>query len=84
MNLNARIFSIDLPKTEQDQNKFEEKLVLTDGNYNDDFLRSEQNDKGEIYLDYLSDEEQRNISLIKADSTSIDFQKNSGLQILFL
>jgi hypothetical protein len=78
MNINAQIFSIDLPKTEQDQNKFEEKLVLTDGNYNDDFLRSEQNDKGEIYLDYLSDEEQKSISLIKADSTSIDFQKKFG------
>jgi len=78
MNINAQIFSIDLPKTEQRLESFDEKLVLADGNYNDDFLRSEQNVKGEIYLDYLCDDERKNISLVKADSTSIDFQEKFG------
>ena len=50
MNINAQIFSIDLPKAKHELRGFEEGLVLTDGNYNDDFLRSEQNDKGEIWL----------------------------------
>tara|TARA_B100000242_G_C43039464_1_gene484832 strand:- start:1092 stop:1802 length:711 start_codon:yes stop_codon:yes gene_type:complete len=78
MNLNAHIFSIDLPKTNQKQINFDEKLVHTDGNYNDDFLRSKQNNKREIYLDYLTDKERKNISLVKADSTSINFQEKFG------
>lgn len=79
MNTNAQIFSIDLPRTEKNLICFEEEFVLIDGNCNDDFLRSEQNDKGEIYLDYLSDDERNKISLVKADSTSIDFQEKFGL-----
>ena len=53
MNTNATIFSIDLPKITPSDGTFEEELVLSDSNYNDDFLRSEQNKKGEIYLDFL-------------------------------
>ena len=75
MNTNAKIFSIDLPKTVQDDETFKEELVLRDGNYNDEFLRSKQNKEGEIYLNFLSDDELENISLIKADSTSINFSK---------
>ena len=75
MNTNAKIFSIDLPKTLQDDETFEKELVLSDGNYNDEFLRSKQNKEGEIYLNFLSDDELKNISLIKADSTSINFSK---------
>ena len=75
MNTNAKIFSIDLPKTAQDDETFKEELVLSDGNYNDEFLRSKQNKEGEIYLNFLSDDELENISLIKADSTSINFSK---------
>ena len=66
------------PKTNQKQINFNEKLVHTDGNYNDDFLRSKQNNKREIYLDYLTDNERKNISLVKADSTSINFQEKFG------
>ena len=75
MNTNAKIFSIDLPKTAQDDETFKEELVLSDGNYNDEFLRSKQNKEGEFYLNFLSDDELKNISLIKADSTSINFSK---------
>ena len=75
MNTDAKIFSIDLPKTLQDDETFEKELVLSDGNYNDEFLRSKQNKEGEIYLNFLSDDELENISLIKADSTSINFSK---------
>ena len=79
MNTNAKIFSIDLPRSNQKQKKFFKELALNDGNYNDDYLRSIQNDKGEIYLNYLSNKELENISLIKIDSTSIDFSKNFGV-----
>lgn len=75
MNSSAQIFSIDLPKVEMTRNSFDEQLVRSDGNYNDDFLRSEQNKRGEIYLDYLSSEERGRISLIKSDSTLINFQE---------
>jgi predicted O-methyltransferase YrrM len=78
LNTTAQIFSIDLPKMEQKRIGYEEELVLIDGNYNDDFLRSEQNDKGEIYLDYLNVDERKKITLVKADSTSINFQEKFG------
>ena len=75
MNTKATIFSIDLPKITPGGNAFKEELVLSDGNYNDDFLRSEQNEKGEIYLDFLSEVERKKIVLIKKDSTSINFSR---------
>lgn len=78
MNTNAKIFSIDLPKITHRQEDFDEDLIINDGNYNDDFLRFEQNAKGEIYLNYLTHDECSKISLIKADSTSIDFVKKFG------
>ena len=78
MNTKAKIFSIDLPKTAPDVETFKEELVLSDGNYNDEFLRSKQNKEGETYLNFLSDDELENISLIKADSTSINFSKEFG------
>jgi len=78
MNTKAKIFSIDLPKTAPDDETFKEELVLSDGNYNDEFLRSKQNKEGETYLNFLSDDELKNISLIKADSTSINFSKEFG------
>ena len=78
MNLDAQIFSIDLPRFDDSKRSFDEKLIRADGNYNDDYLRSKQNNKGEIYIEYLSNEERSKISLIKADSTSLDFKKEFG------
>lgn len=78
MNLDAQIFSIDLPTIDDSKQSFDETLVRTNGNYNDDYLRSEQNNKGEIYIEHLSNEERNKISLIKADSTSLDFKKEFG------
>jgi hypothetical protein len=65
MNLDAQIFSIDLPRVDDSKRSFDEKLVRTDGNYNDYYLRSAQNNKVEIYIEYLSSEERSRISLIK-------------------
>ena len=74
MNTNAKIFTIDLAKVDQKSSQFNSNLILHDGDYNDDFLRAEQNTKGEVYLQYLNQEEKQKVCLIKADSTAIDFQ----------
>lgn len=75
MNIPAKITSIDLPKQPLKNTGYTSERILTDGNYNDDYLRSEQNEKGEIYLNYLTSEDRKKITLIKADSTSLDFSK---------
>jgi len=74
MNTDAKIYSIDLPKSDSIENlSFEENKILFDGDHNDDFLRKKQYDDGEIYIKELSSEAQSKISLIKADSTKINF-----------
>ncbi len=79
MNTKASIYSVDLPKVEKSVKNFDSNLILNNGEHNDDYLRSEQNKRGEIYLNHLSHEERRRISLVKADSTSIDFKKEFGI-----
>ena len=49
MNTKATIKTIDLPKITPGGNAFKEELILSDGNYNDDFLRSEQMKKVNLF-----------------------------------
>ena len=76
MNCKANIFTIDLPKSKNEKSEFDLSSVLKNGSYNDDFLRAEQNLKGEVYLEHLENEEKERITLVKADSTSLDFKKS--------
>lgn len=86
MNTNSKIYSIDLPKSDNTENlSFEKSKILIDGDHNDDFLRKKQFDDGEIYIKELSTELQSKISLIKADSTKIDFSNEfSNCEFCFI
>lgn len=70
-NSAATIYSIDLPKYEENQLKGE--LILGDAISHDDYLRDIQNQTGEFYLSDLNPEERARIHLIKHDSTTLDF-----------
>ncbi|WP_346286189.1 class I SAM-dependent methyltransferase [Zoogloea sp.] len=73
------IYSVDLPPTTQTLiDTPEAGKVLSDGDYNDDYLRDLQNRSGEIYLNNLPPAERSRISLIKADSTQLDFAATFG------
>jgi predicted O-methyltransferase YrrM len=79
-NSNAeQIFSVDLPKVNTSiLDKPDSLRVLADAQYNDDYLRDLQNATGEIYIDSLDEQVRRRISLIKADSTSLNFKTAVG------
>ena len=86
-NSNAeRIFSVDLPMANtRILEKHDLLRVLADANYNDDYLRDVHNATGEIYLDGLDEKVRSRISLIKADSTSLNFKNSFGsIQFAFI
>lgn len=80
------IYSVDLPPTTQTLiDTPETGKILSDGDYNDDYLRDLQNRSGEIYLNNLPPAERNRISLIKADSTQLDFAATFGpLEFAFI
>jgi len=82
----VEILTIDLPplasivNTEVDVEK-----VLYDGEYNDDYLRSVQNTTGAKYLNDLSPVDIDRVTLIKSDSTKLDFSDQIGpVQFAFI
>ncbi|NVK24680.1 MAG: class I SAM-dependent methyltransferase [Gammaproteobacteria bacterium] len=76
MNTEAKIFTIDLPKSEGCSNlTYDANLIRSDGDENDNFLRKKQADEGEIYIQNLNENERKRVILVKADSTSINFAK---------
>ncbi|MGC1509651.1 class I SAM-dependent methyltransferase [Ketobacter sp.] len=75
----ASIYSVDLPNQQKGTSEhFEYKRVLLDGDYNDDYLRTVQNQEGEVYLEGLSNDDRSRITLIKRDSTTMDYKKEVG------
>lgn len=79
MNTDAKIFTIDLPTSENVIDlEYDETLIEVDGNENDNFLRKKQVLNGEVYLQNLSKEERQRVVLSKADSTSINFLNEFG------
>lgn len=86
-NSNAeRIFSIDLPTANSSKvNEYDLLRVLADAHYNDDYLRDVQNATGEIYLDGLDEQDRNRISIIKANSTLLNFKATFGsIQFAFI
>lgn len=86
-NSNAKtIYSVDLPTMEKSILTVPDaEKVLSNGDYNDDYLRDIQNKSGEIYLDGLEAEYLQRIKLIKQDSTTIDFSlKFQGVNFVFI
>jgi predicted O-methyltransferase YrrM len=80
MNSMAKtIYSVDLPFKEV-SNIVNPQLdtLLTDGDYNDDYLRDVQNQSGELYLAGLEPDKINLIQLIKQDSTNINFSDVFG------
>jgi hypothetical protein len=80
------IYTVDLPSVEQSilMSPDTEK-VLSDGDYNDDYLRDIQNKSGEIYLQDLDVVEMQRVKLIKQDSTAIDFNRSfQGVNFVFI
>ena len=86
MNTSAKIFSIDLPQSaEIDNLSVEQNSILVDGNENDNFLRKKQASDGETYILELRDEERGKITLIKKDSTALDFvEEFKGAEFVFI
>ena len=80
------IYTVDLPSVEQSiLLSPDTQKVLSDGDYNDDYLRDIQNRSGEIYLQDLDAAELQRIKLIKQDSTSINFNRSfQGVNIVFI
>lgn len=80
MNTNdTRIITIDLPNNKDIKNlEFNQIAVFHDGIENDNFLRKTQSIQGEKYLDYLTPAQRNRITLIKADSTSLNFKNEFG------
>ena len=73
----ALITTIDLP-LQNNEFDYDEEQILVSGDENDNFLRSKQNDTGSIYIDSLTQLEKERITLVKADSTSINFKDEFG------
>ncbi len=73
-NTMSKVFSLDLPWR---SSKFieapKQDRLLSDGNYNDDYLRDLQNKTGEIYLKDINLDEMSRLFLIKHDSTTFDY-----------
>ena len=86
MNTSARIFSIDLPQSaEIDNLSVEENSILFDASENDNFLRKKQAIDGETYILDLPDEEKGKITLVKQDSTVLDFvEQFKGAEFVFI
>jgi len=73
------IYSVDLPAVQESILASPDAAkVLSDGDYNDDFLRDLQNRSGEVYLAGLAAAERQRIKLVKQDSTTIDFGQAFG------
>ncbi len=73
------ILSIDLPPSEAGACETTDgKRILTDGNYNDDYLRAIQNTTGAKFLKDLSDTDKARLKLIKSDSTRLNFDEIVG------
>ena len=76
---NASIFTIDLPRdAEIAAWHFDEQKIRENDRDNDNFLRTMQHIEGEKYLQELTESDRRRISLIKKDSTQIDFRHEFG------
>jgi hypothetical protein len=80
MNSMAKIiYSVDLPfKEEKIIVNPKLDVVLTDGDYNDNYLRDVQNQSGALYLEGLQPEQINVVRLIKQDSTNINFSDAFG------
>lgn len=75
----ASIFTIDLPRhVENAAWHFDERKIHESDRDNDNFLRNKQHIEGEKYLQELTESDRRRISLIKKDSTQIDFRQKFG------
>lgn len=73
---NSEIITIDLPKDGALNNLcFDESQIYSKGEDNDNFLRKKQNLDGEIYLKELEKSQLEQITLIKEDSTKLDFKQ---------
>lgn len=76
-NTLSKIFSLDLPRYDSKHiDVLKREMLLSDGNYNDDYLRDLQNVTGEIYLKNLNSDERSRLCLIKNDSTTFDFSSH--------
>lgn len=74
-----KITSIDLPKDYiSDRVLNNKEKILTDGNYNDEYLKTIQKNSGEVYLRGLNKTEKSKLKLIKEDSKTVDFAKKVG------
>ncbi len=71
----AEIYSVDLPRETYSSIHFNVSEVLVDGNTNDKFLIEEQFRDEEIYCKLLDAEFLEKITLLKFDSTKLDFSK---------
>lgn len=78
MNSTAHIYSLDLPDDIGLQARFDSDKILTDGHANDDFLRHTQSVEGAVYLQNLTAEQRARVTLVKKDSTQIDFPEAFG------
>ncbi len=80
MNTEAEIISIDLPKSNNlKEFKYDINLIEIDHKANDNFLRYQQDIKGEVYLQNLNDKERERVNLVKSDSTQINFLEKFGV-----
>ena len=51
---------------------------MTDGDQNDNYLRSKQKEDGLKYISNLTDQQKKQIKFVKADSTKMSFRKELG------
>lgn len=73
------IFSIDLPPAMSPiLGNPDEQRLFAEGSYNDDYLRNIQNSTGEVYLAGLESCVGSRVTLVKADSTLLNYSKTFG------
>ena len=73
LNSDAEIISLDLPSDLCYETQFNNDEIFTNGDVNDDYLRYMQSIEGAVYLKNLTQEECARVSLVKKDSTKVDF-----------
>ena len=68
-----------MPKiTISHETEVDHRKILSDGDYNDSYLRSIQNNSGEKYLRNLEKSCSKRLNLIKCDSTQLSFKDEVG------
>ena len=75
----SKVISVDLPRVDDiDHENFDKDLILSDGDYNDRYLTSLRDLKGEIYLKDLDQSYFNRLLLVKQNSTTIDYKTLYG------